>query len=51
MLRATGGWLVLGSSGALGGSWVVESRVISPLIWVISIPTLLTTPLLNNHWP
>ena len=25
----------------LGGSWVVISRVISPLIWVISIVTLL----------
>ena len=27
----------------LGGSWVVISRVLSPLIWVISIVTLLIT--------
>ena len=29
--------------GLLGGSWVVISRVISPLIGVISIVTLLIT--------
>ena len=28
----------------LGGSWAVISGVISPLIWVISIVTLLITP-------
>ena len=33
------------AQGLLGGSWVVISGVISPLIWVISILTLLTTPL------
>ena len=33
----------------LGGSWVVISRVISPLIWVISIVTLLITPLMTTQ--
>ena len=28
------------SSGILGGSWVVISGVISPLIWVITIVTV-----------
>ena len=35
----------------LGGSGVVISRVISPLIWVISIVTLLKTPLITTHEP
>ena len=35
----------------LGGSWVVISGVISPLIWVISIVTLLITPLMTTHEP
>ena len=35
----------------LGGSWVVISRVISPLIWVISTVTLLVTPLITTHEP
>ena len=35
----------------LGGSWVVTSRVISPLIWVIAIVTLLITPLRTTHEP
>ena len=35
----------------LGGSWVVISRVISPLIGVISIVTLLITPLIPTHEP
>ena len=42
----------------LGGSWVVISGVltpliwaISPLIWVISIITLLITPLITSHEP
>ena len=35
----------------LGGSWVVISRVISPLIWVISIVTLLLTLLITTHEP
>ena len=35
----------------LGGSWVVISGVISPLIWVITIVTLLITPLKTTHEP
>ena len=35
--------------GLLGGSWVVISGVISPLIWVITIVTLLITPLITTH--
>ena len=35
----------------LGGSGVVISRVISPLIWVISIITLLVTLLISTHEP
>ena len=35
----------------LGGSWVVISGVISPLIWVITIVTLLITPLITTHEP
>ena len=35
----------------LGGSRVVISGVISPLIWVITIVTLFITPLLTNHEP
>ena len=35
----------------LGGSWVVIRRVISPLIWVISIVTLLITLLITTHEP
>ena len=31
----------------LGGSWVVISGVISPLIWLIKTVTLLTTPRIN----
>ena len=38
---------VLESCSLLGGSWVVISRAISPLIWVISIVTLLITPSYN----
>ena len=45
-------WWVLGSlhtgvflqsdpTWRLGGSWVVRTRVISPVVWVISIVTLL----------
>ena len=34
-----------------GGSWVVISRVISPLIWVIIIVTLLITPLITTQEP
>ena len=32
-------------------SWVDISRVISPLIWVISTVTLLITPLITTHEP
>ena len=35
----------------LAGSGVVMSRVISPLIWVISIVTLLITLLITTHEP
>ena len=35
----------------LGGSWVVISGVISPLIWVITIVILLITPLITTHEP
>ena len=35
----------------LGGSCVVISGVISPLTWVITIVTLLTTPLITTHEP
>ena len=35
----------------LGGSWVVISRVISPLSWVISIVTLIITPFIIPHEP
>ena len=35
----------------LGGSWVVISGVLSPLIWVIIMVTLITTTLITNHEP
>ena len=35
----------------LGGSWVVPSRVIRPLIWVIIIVTLPLAPLITTHEP
>ena len=35
----------------LGGSWVVISRVISPLIGLITIVTLLITSLITTHEP
>ena len=35
----------------LGASWVVISGVISPLIWVISIVTLLITPFIATREP
>ena len=35
----------------LGGSWVVISGVISPLIRVIVIVTILITPLITTHEP
>ena len=36
---------------AVGGSGVVISRVISPVIWVISIVTLRITLLITSHEP
>ena len=36
---------------SLGGSWVVISGVISPLIWFSTIVTLLITPLITTHEP
>ena len=35
----------------LGGSWVVISGVISPLIWVVCIVTPLVTLLITTHEP
>ena len=35
----------------LGGSWVVISGAISPLIWVITIVILLITSLITTHEP
>ena len=48
--------LYLSASGSgfmdlLGGSWVVISMTICPLIWVITIVTLLITPLITTHEP
>ena len=37
--------LGLDEDRVLGGSWVVTSRVKSPLIWVIAIVTLIIPPL------
>ena len=37
--------------GLLGGSWVVISGVISPLIWVIAIVILLIILLITTHEP
>ena len=37
--------------GLLGGSWVVISGAISPLIGVITIVTLLISPLITTHEP
>ena len=37
--------------GLLGGSWVVTSGVVSPLIWVIFIVALLITPPIPTHEP
>ena len=41
----------VGFRRVLGGSWVVISWVVSPLIWVISIATLLITLLITTHEP
>ena len=45
---------VVARARLLGGSWVVFSGVISPLLWVISIVTLLITLLIPTpepHYP
>ena len=39
------------SSLVLGGSWVVMSMVIRPLIWVITRVALIITPLITTHEP
>ena len=49
--RADGGLLEGLRQGLLGGSWVVIGGVISPLIWVITIVTLLITPLIAHEPP
>ena len=43
--------LSMNSVQLLGGSGVVISRVVSPLIWVISIVTLLITLPITTHEP
>ena len=45
------GFGYLGAEILLGGSWVVISGVVSPLIWVISVVTLLIIPLITTHEP
>ena len=46
------GWISrFKNSPVLLGSWVVVSRVISLLKWVITIVTLLITPLITTHEP
>ena len=42
---------MLFQNAVLGGSWVLISGVISPLIWVTSIVTLLLTLLITTHEP
>ena len=39
------------SASLLGGSWVVITGVMSPLIWVITIVSLIITPLITTHEP
>ena len=41
----------VGVCGLLGGSWVVISGVISPLIWVRTIDIRLITLLITTHEP
>ena len=44
--------VAVSSRRPLGGSWVVISRVISPLIWVVTTVTLsIITPLITTHEP
>ena len=51
MSRVSEFGLGTGGLGLLGGSGVVISRAISPLIWVISIVTLLITLLITSREP
>ena len=44
-----GGLLGVCGLAFLGGSWAVINGVIGPLIWVISIVTLLITLLIATH--
>ena len=37
--------------GLLGGSWLVIGGVISPLMWLISIVTLVMSLLVTSHEP
>ena len=37
--------------GLLGGSWVVIGGVMRPLVWVITIVTLLITQLITTYEP
>ena len=41
----------LATASLLGGPWVVISRVVSPLIWVITTVSLLITPLIPTQEP
>ena len=49
--RRVGGCNSIKNQSLLGGSWVVISGVVNPLIWVISIATLLITLLITTHEP
>ena len=51
LMRVAGGGSSQFHTGLLGGSWVVISEGISPLIWVISIVTLLITLLTTTREP
>ena len=50
-LICVSGWGWAKTDGLLGGSWVVIRGVISPLVCVITIVTLLITPLRTTHAP
>ena len=51
VLEVLGWGLGFKHRGLLGGSWVVISGVVSPLVWVISIVTLHITLLITTHEP
>ena len=50
-LRVCGLGIWGSGSNLLGGSWVGISVVIRPLIWVMTIVTLLIAPLITTHEP